>query len=141
MGYMSVKDENFPRALRGVSFEGSVVCRLDFRVVESLGVSTTFVIQVGIPPCILLVFGKPFLLYHRSGHFPQNSGLDLWFVCLVSRVSVGSACVVGCRVFCPCFSGMIIFWMGVLSVQIVGLRNRVCLLPYQGLESWVTGVF
>ena len=43
------------------------------RVLGSLGVSpTTSVIQVGIPLSMnTIVFGKPFPLYHRSGHSPQ----------------------------------------------------------------------
>ena len=42
------------------------------RVVESRGLSNHFRDTFGNLPLKkgLLVFGKPFLLYHRSGHFP-----------------------------------------------------------------------
>ena len=62
------------------------VCRLT-RVVGSLGVyPPPSVIQVGLPSfCGWLVFGRPFLLYHRGGfHFPSPElappcfGLRFW---------------------------------------------------------------
>ena len=47
---------------------------------ESLGVYSHFCDTRESPPLYgVLVFGKPFLLYHRSGHFPQPC---VWFLCL-----------------------------------------------------------
>ena len=45
---------------------------LSASIVESLGVYSHFCDTRESPPVYgVLVFGKPFLLYHRSGHFPQ----------------------------------------------------------------------